>query len=282
MHTGKNDQHTTATEILEKQINEKIDEKCDGESDDEIEEKRPIEPEISSDDPVDIIQKQQMFYDQFEHHTMSNPDTYGYINVLNEEVLKEVIESGFKLKLYDNSSDELNSFANILWEQKKFTGTEHLKIIQLLVICVHDSKNVLSYPLDIKSKEFSIHPIYRIPKCFHKNDIKHGKCCAIFVDQFARVYKSWDNFMNDNKFGDCLIVAPKDGFYSSNVQKKVNLDIFSQKEGVLKVFDTTSALGGFAAAGVTLVGLIPAVTLAPVVATGALVAGKIFIHFDFH
>lgn len=200
------------------------------------------------------------------------------MEVLNEEVLKNVIKD--TLQFYNNlAADELNSFVKILWEQKKLTGTEHLKILQLFVCCVYDSKQELSYPPDIKSEKFTIHPIYRIPKCFKKTTTNQGNCCAVFVDEFGRVYKSWDGFKQKNKYNNCLIVAPKDGFYSASTFDKVNLEIYSKKNGITKFLDTGSTVGSVASAGVIVVGLIPAVTLAPVVATGAVVAGDLLTFF---
>lgn len=243
----------------------------DDEFDNQNEEQPPSDGDGSDTGPVDIINAQQGFYESFKIE-IADKHSHGYVEVLNQEVLKDVIKE--TLTLYCNLSvNELDSFAKILWEQKKFTGTEHVKMLQLFVICVHDSNGALSYPPDIKSMKFTIHPIYRIPKCFKQNATNQGGCCALFIDEFGRVYKSWNNFKQKNKFKNCLMVAPKDGFYSATVADKVNLDIFFQKDGFLKYVDTGSTVGSVASAVVVGVGLIPAVTLAPAVATGAVVAG---------
>lgn len=262
---GKNER-ATAPAIFQEKIEQEIEDKID----DEYEDNHIMVEDKADNGPVDIIKAQQGFYESFKDE-ISNQSSHGYLEVLNEGVLKGVIQD--TLALYCNiAADELNSFAKILWEQKKLTGTEHLKILQLFVCCVHDSNQELSYPIDIKSNKFTIHPIYRIPKC-KKNATSQGRCCAVFVDEFARVYKSWDNFKQKNKYRNCLIVAPKDGFYSASTDDKVYLDIFFQKEGFLKFVDIGSTVGSVGSAVVVGVGLIPAVTLAPAVAIGAGITG---------
>lgn len=269
----KNKEQAMGSSIL-KEKNEEIIVGVEDETEDEDEvqdEHRTVEDQVDN-GPVDIIKAQQGFYESFEDE-FANQNIHGYLEVLSEEVLKDVIKE--TLTLYCNlDKNEFNSFAKILWEQRKLTGTEDLKILQLFVCCVRDSNQELSYPIDIKSEKFTLHPIYRIPKCVKKNAASQANCCAVFVDEFARVYKSWANFKQKNKYGNCLIVAPKDGFYSA-IGDKVNLDIFFQKDGFLKYVDTGSTIGSVASAGVILVGMIPAVTLAPVFAIGAGIAGDI-------
>lgn len=264
---GKNKEQAVGSAILKEQNEEKI---VGDENEAEIQaEHRTVEDQIAN-GPVDIIKAQQGFYESFKDE-IANQNTHGYLEVLSEEVLKDVIKD--TLTLYCNlNKNEFDSFANILWEQRKLTGTEDLKITQLFVCCVRDSNQELSYPIDIKSEKFSLHPIYRIPKCVKKNAVSQANCCAVFVDEFARVYKSWADFKQRNKYGNCLIVAPMGGFYSA-IGEKVNLDIFFQNDGFLKYVDTGSTVGSVASAGVILVGMIPAVTLAPVFAIGAGITG---------
>ncbi|XP_031623104.1 uncharacterized protein LOC116340649 [Contarinia nasturtii] len=222
------------------------------------------------DGPVDIIKIQQDFYESFIP-ILTDKSTHGYSEVLNKEVLKDMIKSTVELYT-DMNESEINSFSDCLWEQKKFTGSDDLRISQLFVCCVHDTKGQITYPLDIKSTKFSIRPIYRVPKCFKKTQHQRD-CCAVFIDEFARVYKTWSNFCEKNKYGNCLIIAPKGGFYDATTENKVELDIFYQKDGVIKYFDYGSTAASLGSAGVLLVGLLPVVTLAPVVATGATFAG---------
>lgn len=225
----------------------------------------------AEDDPVDIIRTQQKFYESFKSE-LSDKFSHGYCEVLNKEVLTNMIETTMMLYTKLNYK-ELVSFSELLWQQKKFTGSDNLKVSLLFVCCVFDSKGELTYPLNIKSKKFLIRPVYRIPKCYKNTEHQRG-CCAIFIDEFGRIYPNWQRFIQKNKYGNCLIVAPKGGFYDASESDEVELDITYQKDGVCKYFDYTSAGASFGATGLILVGMIPAVTLAPAVIVGATITGN--------
>lgn len=160
--------------------------------------------------PVDIVKVQQDFYELFKND-LSDRSTHGYSEILNKMVLKDMIESTILFYTKMNEK-ELISFCDCLWEQRKFTGSDDLRISQLFVCCVLDAKGKISYPLNIQSKQFTIRPIYRIPKCF-KNNQHQRDCCAVFVDEFARVYKCWEDLIKNNKYGNCLVVAPKGNYF---------------------------------------------------------------------
>lgn len=221
-------------------------------------------------DEVDILKTQQNFYESFKD-VITDESTHGYCEVLNKDVLEDMIKSTMVLHTKLNDK-ELNSFSECLWEQRKLTGNEELKIAQIFVCCVHDANEKLTYPLKIKSKKFLIRPVYRIPKCYRKTQ-NHTNCCVIFVDEFGRVYQSWMDFLRKNKYGNCLIVAPKNGFYAVSANNQVQCDVTYQRDGVFKYVDYTSTAASLGSAGVILVGLIPAVTLAPAVIAGATAAG---------
>lgn len=196
-------------------------------------------------DPVDIVKVQQDFYESLKNESVNE-----YSEILNREVLKSTVESVMSLYI-KMPEKELNSFTDCLWGQRKYTGSDGLRISQLFVCCLFDSNGELSYPLDLKSSKFTIRPIYRIPKCF-KNGTHQRDCCAVFVDEFGRVYKSWNNFRTENKYGNCLIVGPKGGFYDISTNNQVELDIGYQKDGVFKYLDYTSTAASLGSTGVFL------------------------------
>lgn len=73
----------------------------------------------------------------------------------------------------------------------------------------------------LNSKEYCIYPVFRIRRCIRneENDIfNEGSrgCCMIFVDIFARVYHSWNQFKNNNKLPEGYIIAPTNGILTKS------------------------------------------------------------------
>lgn len=232
------------------------------------------------DAPVDVIKIQQEFYEMFGHKSSVIYDCY---------TTKEALEVKIDLILPEMNPIRKNILIDLLWEQKKFMGNKYLLMSPIFVCLTYDTNinDHLTYPLDIKSKSFSIHPIFRIQKCLSTVVDENGqtKCCAIFIDEFARAYVNWKDFREKNKYEDGLVIAPKCGIYNGSPQDCVLLDIFVRKSGLTKNLDTGSSVVGLASAGVAAAAFIPSLAVAPIVVAGATVAGKLitcFIFFFFH
>lgn len=201
-----------------------------------------------NDTPDDIIKIQQEFYELFGHKHSIIYDSY---------TNKESLEVKIDLIMPDMRDAKKKILTEIIWAQRKFTGDKFLLMSPIFICCIYDTniKDHLTYPLDIKSKRFSLHPVFRIQKCIctlPKKD--QTKCCALFVDEFARVYGNWKDFRDNNKYEDSLVVTPKFGIYNGSADDCVLLDIFIRKSGLTRNLDTGSTVVGLASAGVAAAG----------------------------
>lgn len=116
-------------------------------------------------------------------------------------------------------------------------------------------------------------PIYVLRKCMGS---KHP--CRIFIDENNRVYNSWENYIEDNKLHECLMVLPLNGRYTGNNEGRVMLEkhlspACSISRMLLRGTDIASSVAGVASAGVFIAAMIPAITVAPVVLVSAGVVG---------
>lgn len=190
--------------------------------------------------PMDIIQIQQGFYETFG---------YGSYLIYDNYPSKVFVEMKIDLLLPALDKTNKNRLIDTIWSQRIHRGNFQLYMSPIFVCVVYDS-NVsgrLSYPLSITSKRFSIYPVFRIQKCNGNSTDANGQnnCCAIFVDEFGRVYRNWEDFSNNNKFDDGLVVAPKMGIYNGLPSTNhVLLDIFLRSSGVTRKLDTGSTAVG--------------------------------------
>lgn len=154
-----------------------------------------------------------------------------------------------KIELLMPTCTNKSNLTDLIWSQRHFTGNVHLCMSPIFVFAVKDAdiSKKLTYPLNIKSTNFSVHVVFRVQKCNGCAVDANGqnKCCSIFVDEYGRVYQNWDDFMNNNKYDDGLIVAPKCGIYNcSPSDDRVLLDIASRKSGVTQFLDIGTTAGG--------------------------------------
>lgn len=154
-----------------------------------------------------------------------------------------------KIDLLKPNCTNKSKLIDQIWSQRQFTGNVDLCMSPIFVYVVKDTdiSKRLTYPLNIKSKNFSVHLVFRVQKCSgHSVDATgQNECCAIFVDEFCRVYQNWNDFIRNSEYGDGLIVAPKRGIYNgSPLNDHVLLDIVSRDSGVTTFLDTTSSVGG--------------------------------------
>lgn len=224
--------------------------------------------EIIADPSVDIIKMQQEFYEMFGHNTSIIYDCYAD---------KEALEVKIDLIVPEMNAAKKAALIDLVWAQRRFMGNKHLFMAPIFVCCIYDveAKGQTANLLSIESKEFTIHPVFRIQKCLAtlKLDKCSTKCCALFVDEFGRVYANWQDFREKNKYEDGLVIAPKNGIYNGSADDNVLLDIFVRRSGLTRNLDTGSTVVGLASAGVGVATLIPAIVVAPAIAAGAAVAG---------
>lgn len=203
-------------------------------------------------EPVDIIKTQQEFYEMFGHQSAIVYDCYA---------TKETLEMKINLMMPQVKSNQRQNLIDTIWEQRKYTGNKCLLMTPIFICCIYDNTNVkdrLTYPLDIKSSHFSTHPVFRIQKCADEFRGSAG-CCAVFVDEFARVYMNWIDFRDKNKYENSLIIAPRNGIYNGSADDKVFLDIFLKTSGITETLDKGSTVLGLASAGIAAAAFIPGI-----------------------
>lgn len=97
-------------------------------------------------------------------------------------------------------------FRNI-WQQRCYTnGTLLSAIIYVLVTPDTDPESAL------QSTNYSCHPVFRTRRCLKGEN--SAACCMIFVDENARVYANWEQFVFRNTLPKGLMIAPSQGIYT--------------------------------------------------------------------
>lgn len=120
-------------------------------------------------------------------------------------------------------------------------------------------------------------PIFVLRKCVLKSS-NSKSLCRIFIDHDLRVYKTWKDYITNNKLPACLMVLPKDGRYKGDAEDKVLLETHLTpschvKADVLKGLDITSTVLGVGSGAVFAAAMIPAITVAPLALVGAGIVG---------
>lgn len=233
--------------------------------------KNADEAALAESNAEDLVEAQRRIYDILGHPARVIYDLYPTMSTLQRKL-------GF-LFSDEEKYEKSRELAEIIWAQRFCVGSANafgVRMAPIFVICVYDNYNMrrkFTHPLDLKSNKYSMHPVFRVQKCVHDESDARG-CCAIFIDELCRVYKDWQDFTENNKFADCVMLTPKDGIYMGDQRhNEVLLDVFLRKSGVTHVMDVGSTIVGVAAAGLTLAALVPAITVAPVVVAGATISG---------
>lgn len=60
-------------------------------------------------------------------------------------------------------------------------------------------------------------PVFVVKKCHDIADKVSVKNCTLFIDSCARVYQTWELYLENNKLPKCLMVIPKDGRYCGEI-----------------------------------------------------------------
>ncbi|XP_017058940.1 uncharacterized protein LOC108099823 [Drosophila ficusphila] len=126
------------------------------------------------------------------------------------DVLKQKIENLIReedsrnIKAVQRKRDVL--FRNI-WQQRRFTnGTLLSAIVYVLVTPDADPETALH------STNYSCHPVFRTRRCMKGEN--SASCCMIFVDENARVYSNWEQYVFRNTLPKGLMIAPSQGVYT--------------------------------------------------------------------
>lgn len=126
------------------------------------------------------------------------------------DVLKQKIENLIReddarnAKAIQRRRDQL--FRNI-WQQRRYTnGTLLSAIIYVLVTPEADPESALH------STNYSCHPVVRTRRCMKGEN--SAACCMIFVDENARVYSNWEQYVFRNTLPKGLMIAPSQGVYT--------------------------------------------------------------------
>lgn len=210
---------------------------------------------------TDVIRLQEEFLDLFGHESATIYDCY---------TTKTILKCKIDLIMSHLKEQERSHLASIMWDQRIYAGQKHLFMSTIIVICVYDSDIAIGpfyeQPPALYSKKFSIHPVFRIQKCVPAEWCTEP--CSIFVDENARVYQNWNDYQVFNELEESLVLAPKNGIYKKSHRFSVSLDIFNVLNAFGKI-DAAATTLGIASAGITATALIPAVTIAPIILTGA-------------
>ncbi|XP_043950916.1 uncharacterized protein LOC108034892 isoform X2 [Drosophila biarmipes] len=126
------------------------------------------------------------------------------------DVLKQKIENLIRdddarsVRAIQRRRDQL--FRNI-WQQRRYTnGTLLSAIIYVLVTPDTDPESAL------QSTNYSCHPVFRTRRCMKGEN--SAACCMIFVDENARVYSNWEQYVFRNTLPQGLMIAPSQGIYT--------------------------------------------------------------------
>ncbi|XP_069674748.1 uncharacterized protein [Periplaneta americana] len=124
-------------------------------------------------------------------------------------------------------------------------------------------------------------PLIRMPE----SDSMFKRDCFIFIDSCPRVYKRWQDYLDNNRLPDCVMCYPRNGIYSESFGS-LQLDFGISPAGkigmkVVQGFDIAGTIVGMAAAGVGIAALfvpiawpIAATALAATVSSGGYAAGR--------
>lgn len=138
--------------------------------------------DIDGIEPIDIIETQQIFYQLFGFDSNLICDCHSS-RVFGEE----------KVEILFPRLDETNEnrLIDMIWSQCSHRGNNQLLMPPIFICLVSDlniNDNRLTYPLNIKSKRYTVHPVFRVQKCSGialVDENGQNKCCAIFVNEFS-------------------------------------------------------------------------------------------------
>ncbi|KAK9881907.1 hypothetical protein WA026_018101 [Henosepilachna vigintioctopunctata] len=172
-------------------------------------------------------------------------------------------ESGYADK-QEEERDKM--YETIIKQSNKYLEYKNQVVISVIYNCL--------VPLDNNDDNgYTPVPVFILRKCRESSEP-----CRIIIDHTRRVYNSWNDYLQDNKFCKCLMVVPQNGRYTEDDHGKVKLEKVKSPscnpaKKALKVADITSSVLGIGSSGVFAVAAIPAITIAPAALLGAAAVG---------
>lgn len=161
------------------------------------------------------------------------------------------VEQKIDILCPDLDDSKKTALMKMIWSQRIHRGgCDRQLLMSPIFICIVQDCNIkrLTYPLNIKSKRFTVHPVFRVQKCsgiLSVDQNGQNKCCAVFIDEFGRVYPNWNEFLKHCKYSDGIMIAPKMGIYNGATETdEVLLDIAGRSSGVTKILDNSSVAVG--------------------------------------
>ncbi|KZC05623.1 hypothetical protein WN55_04563 [Dufourea novaeangliae] len=130
------------------------------------------------------------------------------INTDREDSIVNSSDIFSKVKYNNDSCKCISSIHQkiLKYGEQKSTKRIYMAIIYN-VIFNHESPVKFTNDSNEKSNEIFAFPVFKI-----KRDIS----VVWYIDNNARVYKSWEDYLKNNELPKCLMVVPKDGVYQCN------------------------------------------------------------------
>ncbi|KAJ9589554.1 hypothetical protein L9F63_017242 [Diploptera punctata] len=190
--------------------------------------------------PNAIREKQELYWNQFHEHNWPE-----YKINRDEHILKGNI--GFAFFGGPNNPDETNEDINYNEEEREFIDNMFKLIMKLEKD--HLKENNLWVSFVCVSCKYGDHiteiPVIRVPNV-------HGTGSAnedMFIDRKFRVYKSWQDYLDNNKLSQCLMYYPRGGKYFNHGDHLI-LEMRYSPEAqrgtqVLNILDLVSGLQHF-------------------------------------
>lgn len=212
-----------------------------------------------------LTERQKTFSLLFGHPDLVRYEQYSCTDALLTKIKLLYGEGEFK---------HFDAVIENLWKQRKYAGFSYLLMSPIVIHMIRDVnvEKGISMTQDIQSNAFSQHLIFRVQKCCNPNA---KDCCAIFVDELGRVYEDWDDLLESNRFGEGLMLTPRNGVYRLDSTGNPDLVLITQGKSIMAIVDRVAIGLGFvsiAALGVT---CLPIVAGAAVVAEGIAIGASV-------
>lgn len=214
---------------------------------------------------IDVYREQSDFFNWFGWSYLTKYDCY---------TSKEDVQRKLQALMPNNPIN--HKFIDLLWKQRKSAGQGDLFMSPVIVHILSDYEgSVKRKPenLIVDAKTVTRKLIFRVLKCWPTRQMEPKDCCALFIDEQLRVYQNWQDFTENNKFGEGVFVAPSNGIYT---QSKINCSIWKQNN-ITKYVDIGIAIAGVTATtAIAVVAFIPATIFASVagITTAAVVGAE--------
>lgn len=233
--------------------------------------KTNVEKEILANNEIQTCQMfQQIIYDKLDNKG------FEIYSGEDHESLKDKIAFAYfgppaTEKGYDQKQQKCvrKAFEAILTQSDKCAADKGILFLSIIyACCVEFTKE--QKEIKLLCEKFNPVPIFIIRKCHPVDGQSENKdYCRIVIDSTLRVYTSWSNFLNKNKYPEGILCFPRNGEYKSNEVGVVLLE-FSYtpasniENKVLKGLDITAAVTGAGSGGVMVISAIASTAVLPV------------------